>query len=227
MFRFFYSESSANEIRNNAIETIHTNSEVAAHDIAEMLRIRVLDIQGNIEIISKAPLVQQGQVDPVHILFTTAQERTADMTDSYFWIDSDGKLLWSSSFDNHTLYEQFAGADTSFRDYYIIPKQTLQPFITKTIDSTDGIPRLFIGQPIIDTDSTSASGALSFKGVIVSSVKLVTLGQFMESQVSPKFKSTVGMLDKEGQILYSTEDTMTPLKLDAPLAEVESVPIIG
>ena len=196
-----YSTSSANLISKNAIDTIHSNAQVSAHDIAEMLENRILDIQSNIKIISRAPLVQSSQVDAVHILFSTSESETSDIADSYFWIDQDGKLLWASSFENATLRGQFAGSDTSFRDYYQIPKQTLQPYITKVIKSTDGIPRLFVTQPILSTDNQPPV----FRGVIVASINVSTLGKFLESQLAPQFNSTIGMLDKEGQILYSTD----------------------
>ena len=198
---YSYSISTAQLISKNAIDTIHSNAQVSAHDIAEMLKNRISDIQSNIKIISRAPLVQAGHADLVHILFSTAQEETSDITDSYFWIDANGKLLWSNAFDNATLYSQFGGADTSFRDYYSVPKQTLEPYITKVVKSNDGIPRLFVAQPIISTETETPV----FRGVIVSSINVATLGKFLESQLAPEFKSSTGMIDKEGQILYSTD----------------------
>jgi len=198
---YTYSDSTATLISKSAVDTIHSNAQVSAHDTAEMLRNRIKDIQSNIRIISRAPLVQQEQVGQVHVLFSTAQEETADISDSYFWIDKDGKLLWANSFENATLYKQFGGADTSYRDYYSIPKETLQPYITKVIKSNDGIPRMFVAQPILSTEGETPV----FKGVIVSSIEVTTLGRFLESQLAPQFNSTIGMLDKEGQILYSTD----------------------
>lgn len=202
---FLYAETSANQIRETAIDNIHTNSEVSVHDIAEMMRIRVLGIQSNIKIISDAPLVQQGRADLVPVLFSTALQQTLDISDSYFWIDADGKLVWASSFEDPAVYEQFIGADRSDREYYTVPKETLEPYITRVINSVDGVPRIYIAQPIINTDSASGGSVPVFRGVIVSSVNVLTLGQFVESQVSPKFQSSVGMLGKDGQILYSTD----------------------
>ena len=198
-----YSVSSADLISRSAVDTVHSNAQVSAHDIAEILKNRVQAILGNIKLISNAPLVQEGNVDDVHILFSTAQEATSDISDSYFWIDSVGKLLWANSFEDEKVYQQFVGADRSDRDYYIVPKQTQQPYITKVIDSVDGVPRLYIAQPIISSDNQSPG----FRGVIVSSINVLTLGKFLEGQLAPQFQSTTGLLDKDGQILYSTDHT--------------------
>jgi len=66
---YSYSTSSADLIRKNAIDAINSNTQISAHDIAEMIKNKVKDIQSNIQIISNAPLVQEGQVDLVHVLY--------------------------------------------------------------------------------------------------------------------------------------------------------------
>ena len=89
-------------------------------------------------------------------------------------------------------------------DLTIVTRKTLQSYITKVILSVDGAPRLYIAQTIISTNNTQYP---IFRGVIVSSIKVITLGKFLEAQLAPQFRSTIGMLDKEGQIIYSTDQS--------------------
>ena len=43
-----------------------------------------------------------------------------------------------------------------------------------------------------------------FTGVVVTSIRLETLGNFLKDQLFPQFNSTIGLLDKNGTILYAT-----------------------
>ena len=41
-------------------------------------------------------------------------------------------------------------------------------------------------------------------GVVVASIRLETLGNFLKNQILPQFNSTIGLLDRNGIILYTT-----------------------
>ena len=42
-----------------------------------------------------------------------------------------------------------------------------------------------------------------FTGVVVASIRLESLGNFLKDQLYPQFNSTIGLLDKNGTILYA------------------------
>src|SRR5207244_9930522 len=65
------------------------------------------------------------------------------------------------------------------------------------IDSNDKVPRLYISYPIIN----SSTGI--FKGVVVSGINVYTLGNLLKNQLFPQFNSTIGLLDRNGIILYT------------------------
>jgi signal transduction histidine kinase len=97
---------------------------------------------------------------------------------------------------NTTLAQQYIGDDRTFRDYYITPKETLQPYYSTVIESVDGVPRLYVSYPILEGQN--------FEGVVVSAIDLDGLGLFLQTQLSPKYQSTTGLLDREGRILYTS-----------------------
>ena len=73
-------------------------------------------------------------------------------------------------------------------------------YYSSAIESIDKIPRLYISFPIFEKSSSFAS---VFKGVIVSSIKIHELGNFLQSEITPQVASNVGLMDKNGVIIYS------------------------
>lgn len=202
-----FSTITAAHILDISARDARSNAEIQAHDLSEVLGKQVETVANNQQIIGSATLVQNQDVEGATPLFSAAYRSTADIASSYSWLDKDGKLLWSTSFSNATLRQQFTGTDLSYRDYYIKPRETLKPYSTTLIESLDGVPRLYMGYPIIGpqtSGSGSANGRDTFKGVITSAIELNSLGKLVGAQLVPDYKSSVGLLDKNGVILYST-----------------------
>jgi signal transduction histidine kinase len=62
---------------------------------------------------------------------------------------------------------------------------------------------IYISMPVIGNNGT----ATAFKGVIVAGIRADTLGNYVKNQIPPGLESTVGLLDKNGIILYSDNQT--------------------
>ena len=137
------------------------------------------------------------------------QESTNDITSLYFWVDKDGKVLWATPFEDRTIYEQYAGDDRSFRPYFTEPRNTLKPYLSTVIESVDGVPRLYISNPIIlnSSENNSNNNNPIFNGVVVSAIDIDQFGQLLQSQLSTNFESSFGMIDRNGTILYSANTT--------------------
>lgn len=203
-----YSTFIFQETRKIAAQDIRSNAEIEAHDIANNLNNKIDAVRSNLELLSNIPNVQNQDVEASKELFSDAQRTTSDITSSYFWIDKDGKLLWANAFENQTLYEQYAGDDRSFRPYFYEPRDTLKSYFSTVIESVDGVPRLFIADPIIlDTTENNNNNNPIFNGVVVSAMNVDVLGKFLQGQLSPKFESSFGMIDRNGTILYSSNTT--------------------
>lgn len=93
---YSYSSYAAAAIERNALNQVHANSQVAAHDLAEILKVRMESILTNLKIISNSSSVHAEEVPRTLPLIEAAQESTRNITDSYLWLDSGGKLVWSS-----------------------------------------------------------------------------------------------------------------------------------
>jgi signal transduction histidine kinase len=202
-----YSAFTSEEIRNIGTQDIRSNTEIQAHDTANNFKNSIEAVRSNLALLSGIPAIQNQDLEASKELFSDAQETTSNITSSYFWLDKDGKLLWANAFENSTIYNQYAGDDRSFRPYFSEPRDTLAPYFSSLIESIDGVPRLYVAHPIIvDTiqyDNTNNSRSF-FNGVVVSAIEVDQLGRVLQSQLSTKYGSTLGMVDRNGMILYST-----------------------
>lgn len=197
---YSYSSYVAATMERNAIEEVHENSRVAAHDLSEILKVRMESVMANLMIIANSSSVHAQEVSRAQLTMAAAQESTRDITDSYLWLDREGRLLWSSSFTNTTLYQQFVGTDRSDRPYFQVPKQTLEPYITSVIASLDGSPRFFMSHPVLSNND-------EFEGTIVASVQPINVGRFLQSKISSDFESTTGLVDRTGTIHYASNES--------------------
>src|SRR5690606_26550414 len=197
---YSYSSYVAATMERNAIEEVHENSRVAAHDLSEILKVRMESVMANLMIIANSSSVHAQEVSRAQLTMAAAQESTRDITDSYLWLDREGRLLWSSSFTNTTLYQQFVGTDRSDRPYFQVPKQTLEPYITSVIASLDGSPRFFMSHPVLSNND-------EFEGTIVASVQPINVGRFLQSEISSDFESTTGLVDRTGTIHYASNES--------------------
>ncbi|MGA9154418.1 MAG: histidine kinase dimerization/phospho-acceptor domain-containing protein, partial [Candidatus Nitrosopolaris sp.] len=86
---------------------------------------------------------------------------------------------------------------------FVIPRYTHTVYYSSLIISNDKVPRLYISYPIINMTGTGNRMG-TFNGVVVASINLQTLGNFLKNQILPQFNSTIGLLDRNGIILYTT-----------------------
>ena len=205
-----YSDFTSGEIRKISAQAVRSNAEIQAHDIAKNLNNNIEAVSSNLALLSSIPAIQNQDLESSKELFSDAQETTSNITSSYFWLDKDGKLLWANAFENQTIYEQYAGGDRSFRPYFSEPQDTLRPYFSSLIESVDEVPRLYIAHPIIlDTgqDANNNNNSSVFNGVVASAIDLDQFGQVLQGQLSTKYGSTLGMVDRNGIILYSSNAT--------------------
>ncbi len=144
-----YSDFTSEEIRKIGTQDIRSNAEIEAHDIANILNNKIDAVSNNLAILSGVPAIQNQDIESSKKLFSDAQKTTSNTTSSYFWLDRDGKLLWANAFYNTTIYDQYAGDDRSYRPYFSEPRDTFRAYFSSLIESVDGVPRLYLAQPIV------------------------------------------------------------------------------
>jgi signal transduction histidine kinase len=154
--------------------------------------------------------IHDGQVDVGLRLLNNTQSSTSELTEGYYWLDKDGKLVtWSTQ--NTSELQGYRGFDLSDREFYRIPQTTLVPYHSNAIDSPDMLPRFYISYPIMSTKNNGTNNEENktrFNGVMVAVVNLDSLGAFLQNEISPEFISNVGLMDKNGTILYARNQSL-------------------
>ena len=204
-----FSAFTSEEIRKIGAQDIRSNTEIQAYEISNNLNNNIEAVRSILALLAGIPAIQNQDLESSKELFSDAQKTTSNITSSYFWLDKDGRLLWANAFENQTIYDQFAGGDRSSRSYFSEPRDTLRPYFSSLIESVDGVPRLYIAHPIIlDTGQNNNNNNSSvFNGVVASAIDLDRFGQVLQGQLSTQYGSTLGMLDRNGMILYSSNAT--------------------
>lgn len=219
---YAYSNVVAENISKTSSASARANAETQAHDISRVFANKVSDVISNLQIIASSQIVKAGNITPTTSFFSSAQNSTEGFTDSYFWIDKDGKLIWANAFSNPDTYKTYAGQDRHDRSYFQVPRDTHRPFVSAVLESVDGVPRMFYAYPImVDTDSGP-----EFNGVVAAASNLDDIGRSLKGELvtSP---NNVGMIDSNGIILYSDakaligKNYLTPELQNALPAEVK------
>jgi signal transduction histidine kinase len=218
-----YQNSLSNEIVNQAASDIRSNAEIEVHAISEILEKSVDAITDNLEIIAESPSIQNNDTSAFNLI-NLGQDISANLTDFYMWLDANGNIVWISNL-NESAYQIYKGTDLSYREYFSVPKETVDAYYSSVIDSNDNISRLYISYPIFDdnrTGNTSSSRKAQFDGIVTAGIRIDRLGDFLQSTVPEKYNSSIGLIDNNGTILYTSAD-QSLLGLNAFGEEFQSI----
>jgi signal transduction histidine kinase len=197
IFSYQYSILTSNKIRDIASQEVRSNARIEVHGLTQILGKQLQTVSALLQTLIPSPLIQNDQDQKsAFVLFNSRQNSTNELTNFYMWLDRDGKIVWISNM-NQSTYQKYRGTDLSYRPYFTVPKVTHTAYYSTLIDSNDKVPRLYISYPIIN----SSTGI--FKGVVVTGINVYTLGNLLKNQLFPQFNSTIGLLDRNGIILYT------------------------
>jgi signal transduction histidine kinase len=208
-----YSSFTAGEISKIASQDVTSNAKIQAYDLSRILVHGIDSITANLKILVNSPTIQNNRTDMAQILLDTAQNSTSKLTNAYYLLDKDGLLLtWSNR--NDTKYPMGTKMDLSYREYFVMPRDKHSAYYSSVVESFDNIPRLYISFPILDNQKKDINagvqngGSRTFKGVVVAGIDIRTLGKFLQNEISPEFASNVGLMDKNGVILYARNQSL-------------------
>lgn len=197
IFSYQYSIITSDKINDIASQEVRSNARIEVHDLTQILANKLQTVSSLLQTLTPSSPIQNNQDQKsAFVLFNSRQDSTNEITNFYMWLDQDGKIVWISNM-NQSTYQKYRGTDLSYRPYFTVPRDRHTVFYSSVIDSNDGVPRLYISYPIIN----SSTGI--FKGVVVAGINVYTLGNLLKNQLFPQFNSTIGLLDKNGIILYS------------------------
>ncbi len=208
-----YSSFTADEIAKIASQDVRSNSRIEAHDLSQILVHRIGSITNNLQALTMSRPIQQNELVTAQYLLNAAQYSTKDLTDGYYWLDKNGKVVTWSNINQETL-RKVKGFDLSEQDFFRVPNSTFTPYYSSVIESPDNVPRVYISYPIIgnqDKPTDVANGSInrgSFLGVIVVPISVNTIGKFLQNELPPEFVSNVGLIDKNGIIIYARNQSL-------------------
>ena len=208
-----YSSFTADEIAKIASQDVTSNARIQAYDLSRILVRGIDSITTNLRILTKSPTIQNNETEMAQILINTAQNSTSELTNAYYMVDKDGRLItWSNR--NDTIYPMGTKMDLSYREYFVMPKDKHSAYYSSMVESFDRVPRLYISFPILDSQKkddnvgTDNGTSTTFKGVMVAVINIRTLGKFLQNELSPEFVSNLGLMDKNGIILYARNQSL-------------------
>jgi signal transduction histidine kinase len=207
MISYQHSSLISNNIVNIASEELRSQARIQAHDLSQILANRLESITPLLQTLADSPAIQNNEFRRAQTIIDFRKNYTDDLTDFYMWLDKDGKIVWISNI-NSTAYQRYKGFDLSYRPYFTVPKNTNTAYYSSIIESNDKIPRLYISYPILSKQGseykdTNLTKTGTFKGVVVTAIRIDMLGNLLKNQLFPEFASGLVLMDKNGTILYS------------------------
>jgi signal transduction histidine kinase len=200
-----YSSLTATEIAYIAAQDVKSNANIEVYELARILVRSIESVSVNLRTLSNAILLLENGSSDATNLMNTAQVGTQELTEAYYWIDSNGRLL-STSDPNSSVG---SNSNLSEKDYFRIPQTTLKPYFGSAGEAKNRFSHFYISFPIIGPANsttnilTTAGNTSAFQGVVVAAISLDDLGRFLQQELSPNLESTLGLIDRNGVILYS------------------------
>ena len=207
MLAFQYSNSISTKVVDIATQEIRSNALIQAHDLSEILTNRLESIIPLLQTLADSPAIQNNEYQRARLIIDSRQNYTNSVTDFYMWLNGDGKIVWISNI-NSTAYQQYKDFDLSYRPYFTMARDRGMEYYSSVIESNDKVPRYYLSYPILSKQGVEYSGSNvvekgSFMGVVVAGIRTSVLGDLLKMQLLPQFNSTIGLLDKNGLILYA------------------------
>ena len=202
-----YSSFTANEIANISSQDVRSNSKIEVYQLSRILVRSMESISNNLQGLSNSISLLDTNHDSIQRLFDSAQASTRDLTNGYYMFDMNGNLISKTS--NKTIAAaNYNGIKANSSNLFLSPRTSNTTYFSSIIDVNNQFPVLFISYPVIKGSATlrnnnTQSNMSNFQGIVFTTIDLSKLGEFLQKELSPEFASNVGLIDKNGVILYS------------------------
>jgi len=165
--------------------------------VSELASQHITSIEKVTQILPKAKSFQTGEYDRIRLLLDAAKQDASENVDSYFVLDKDGVLRYSTD----PLASNLVGTSMSDHEVFLQTKGSQKSFVSRLSPSlVDDSLMFYIASPIIDSDTGEFKGTVSAAiraDTFAKSVeKLVMAGQDIES-------SSLSLIDPSGLIMYA------------------------
>ena len=202
----------ADEIKKIAEEDIKSNARIQAYDLSRILVHSLDSINSNLKVLTSSPFLFESDIDQVQNLLYSAQSSTLNITDAYYWIDVNGRIVTSSKIYQTGKANEIL--DTQNQPFFLNPKKTLTPYYSTSITSK-GSPSSFlyisyplIKQQILKYQNSTYNAKQIFNGVLVAAISVKSLGVFLQNEMTSSIIGNVGLMDRDGVIIYARNQSL-------------------
>lgn len=202
----------ADEIKKIAQEDIRSNARIQTYDLSRILVHSLDSIISNLELLTSSPMILQNDLDQIQNLLYTAQLSTLKITDAYYWMDINGRIVSSSKiYQGENLNTNL---NLQNQPFFLYPKKTLSPYYSTSIKSEDSpssflyISYPILKQQIIKHQNDTYSIRQTFDGVIVAAISVKSLGIFLQNEMVSSIIGNVGLMDRNGVIIYARNQAL-------------------
>ena len=202
----------ADEIKKIAEEDIKSNAGIQAYDLSRILVHSLDSINSNLKVLTSSPFLFENDIDEVQNLLYSAQSSTLNITDAYYWIDVNGRIVTSSKI--YQTNRSNAILDTQNQPFFLNPKNTMAPYYSTSITSK-GSPSSFlyisyplVKQQIVKYQNNTYNAKQIFDGVLVAAIGVKSLGVFLQNEMTSSIIGNVGLMDKNGVIIYARNQSL-------------------
>ena len=201
-----YSSFTANEIANISSQDVRSNAKIEVYQLSRILVRSMESISNNLQSLSNSISLLDIKNDNIQRLFDSAQTSTKDLTNGYYMFDMNGEIVSKTS--NKSIAAEYTGTRPNSTQLLLSPKTSNSTYYSSIVDVDNQFPLLFISYPVLRTNVTHGnitiqSNMSKFEGIVFTTIDLAKLGNFLQKELSPEFASNVGLIDKNGVILYS------------------------
>lgn len=214
--------TNSNEIQDISEQNIRNTALAKAADLSHLTVNKLNSVIGSLELVSSSPNMREQDIEEAKILLAKAQNSTEDVVDSYYWFDSNGTSIWSSSFENNTIEDRFNGFSIASYTYFKEVRDTLSPVYGDTQEWVDLEPKIFIIYPILDSENATATESNSnqiFKGVVLATINPTVLGELLENQLSPLTNANISLVNSNGLMILKGTPEYFGINLLDPTAK--------
>ena len=188
VFSYQYYTFTSAKIADIASHEVKTNAQIQVHDLSQILSNKFESISALLQTLADSPAIHNNEYKRASIVINTRQQYSNQLTDFYMWLDKNGRMNWLSNI-NQSTYQKYKGTDLSYRPYFSVPRDTHAAYYSSLIESNDKVPRLYVSYPIVNMTGKGSPGI--FTGVVIASIRSITLGNVLQHQLIPQFNSTV------------------------------------
>jgi signal transduction histidine kinase len=209
-----YVNSISNGIENSSIASTNTNAQIEVAEIDHILVNQMLTVASNVRTLSVSGPVQTNDTVAAIPLFAAAQNTTSEITSTYFWISADGNLLVARNSTGGVPAP--LEANLTQRPFFKAVEQSGAPYFGDVILSLHLVPEVDIAWPVFNQTVIDGQTVRTFEGIVGASVDVSTLGSFLQAQLPGKLNTSLGAIDPQGVLLYTTDQSLLGLSIFGP-----------